>query len=164
MIAFLLLIGFGIPGAIAVAVFRYHLYDLGRLVNRTIVYGTLTAFLAAVYIGAVFGLGAIVRSIGGGGENSAVVAASTLVVAALFRPGRRTIQALIDRRFYRGKYDAARTLESFGQRLRDEVDLESLRDDLVSVVEDTVQPATVSLWLRSPDLRELRRTASRSGS
>jgi hypothetical protein len=152
-IVFVLLVGFGLPAAIAVAVFRYHLYDLGRLVNRTLVYGLLTALLAGVYLASVVGLGAVVRSLGGASDNAVVVAASTLVVAALFRPGRRTIQALIDRRFYRRKYDAARTLEAFGHRLRAEVDLDALQDDLVAVVHETLRPAQVSLWLRLPGPR-----------
>jgi MFS family permease len=150
MIVFLLVIGFGIPAAIAVAVFRYHLYDLGRLVNRTIVYGLLTALLAGIYVGGVVGLGAIARSLGGGNDNSVVIAGSTLVVAAMFRPGRRTIQRLIDRRFYRRRYDATRTMAEFTARLREEVDLETVADDLMAVVQRTMQPARVSLWLRPP--------------
>ncbi|MDP9342758.1 MAG: hypothetical protein M3Q23_11845 [Actinomycetota bacterium] len=150
MMVFLLVIGFGIPAAIAVAVFRYHLYDLGRLVNRTIVYGLLTALLAGVYVGGVVVLGAIARSLGGGNDNSVVIAGSTLVVAAMFRPGRRIIQRLIDRRFYRRRYNATRTMAEFTARLREEVDLETVADDLVAVVQDTMQPAQVSLWLRPP--------------
>jgi hypothetical protein len=149
MIVFFLLVGFGVPAAIAVAVFRYHLYDLGRLVNRTIVYGLLTAVLAGVYVGGVVGLGAIARSLGGS-DNSLVIAGSTLVVAAMFRPGRRTIQSIIDQRFYRRRYDATRTMAEFTARLREEVDLETVADDLVAVVQRTVQPAQVSLWLRPP--------------
>jgi hypothetical protein len=133
---------------LAVAVLRYRLYDIDLIVNRTLVYGGLTALLGGVYVGAVFGLGALVRSIAGHGNNGLVVAASTLAVAALFSPARRGLQGLIDRRFYRRKYDAARTLESFGARLRDDVDLDELSDHLVGVVQETMQPARTSLWLR----------------
>ncbi|MDP9343079.1 MAG: hypothetical protein M3Q23_13525 [Actinomycetota bacterium] len=134
---------------VAVAILRYRLLDIDLIVNRTLVYGGLTALLGGIYVGAVFGLGALVRSIGGHGNNGLVVAASTLAVAALFSPARRGLQAFIDRRFYRRKYDAARTLESFGARLRDDVDLDELSGHLVGVVQETMQPAQVSLWLRA---------------
>jgi hypothetical protein len=136
---------------LAVAILRYRLYDIDVIVNRTLVYGGLTALLAGVYVGAVFGLGALVRSIAGHGNNGIVVAASTLAVAALFSPARRAIQGFIDRRFYRRKYDAARTLESFGARLRDDVDLDELHSHLVGVVRETMQPERVSLWLRASE-------------
>jgi hypothetical protein len=138
-----------IPVASGIAITRYHLYDIDRIINRTLVYGVLTVLLAAVYVGAVVGLGTLV------GESTLLVAASTLLVAALFRPARRWVQGLIDRRFYRSKYDAARTLEAFTARLREEVDLDSLTGDLVRVVRDTVQPTHASLWLRSGPIREV---------
>jgi hypothetical protein len=137
-----------IPIAIAVAVLKYHLYDIDLVINRTLVYGLLTAVLVAVYLGGVVGLGSLARSLSGQANNSVVIAASTLAVAALFRPVRRRIQGFIDRRFYRRKYDAARTLETFSARLRDDIDLSSLTGELLHVVRSTMQPAHVSLWLR----------------
>jgi hypothetical protein len=137
-----------IPIAIAVAVLKYHLYDVDLIINRTLVYGALTAVLVVVYVGGVVGIGSLVRSLSGQANNSLVIAAATLAVAALFRPARRRIQGFIDRRFYRRKYDAVRTLEAFSARLRDEVDLSSLTGELLRVVRSTMQPAHVSLWLR----------------
>jgi phosphotransferase system glucose/maltose/N-acetylglucosamine-specific IIC component len=133
----------GLYAAIAVAVLKYRLYDIDRVINRALVYAVLTAVLAGLYVGLAVGLGSLV-----GRDNSIVIAGSTLVVAALFRPARHRIQAFIDRRFYRRKYDAVRTLEAFTARLRDEVDLESLTGDLLVVVQETMQPAQASLWLR----------------
>ncbi len=132
-----------LPVTIGTAILRYRLYDIDRIINRTLVYGALTGVLAGVYVGLAVGLGSLA-----GQQNSLVIAGSTLVVAALFRPARRLIQQTIDRRFYRRKYDAVRTLEAFSARLRDEVDLESLSGDLVAVVQETMQPAQASLWLR----------------
>jgi hypothetical protein len=138
-----------IPIAIGFAILRYRLYDIDLVINRTLVYGSLTLILGGVYVAGVVGLGAVVRSLTVQGNNSLVIAASTLAVAAMFRPARRRIQGFIDRRFYRRKYDAARTLETFSARLREEVDLDSLARELVGVVRSTMQPAHVSLWLRS---------------
>ncbi|MDP9343066.1 MAG: hypothetical protein M3Q23_13460 [Actinomycetota bacterium] len=133
--------------AIAVAILKYRLYDIDRVINRALVYGVLTAVLAGLYVGLAVGLGSLV-----GKNNSLVIAGSTLVVAALFRPARRGIQGFIDRRFYRRKYDAVRTLEAFSARLRDEVDLDELRAHLEAVVHETMQPAHASLWLRGPSV------------
>ena len=137
------------PLAIAVAIFRYRLYDIDVIINRALVYGALTASLALVYVGGVVGLQHLLSPLFGESNQFAVVA-STLVIAALFNPLRRRFQSFIDRRFYRHKYDARKTLESFGARLRQETDLDDLGADLVSVVRETMQPAHVALWLREP--------------
>ena len=135
-----------IPVSVAVAVFRYRLYDIDRLINRTLVYGLLTALLVGVYAGLVFVFGRLLDP--ATGDSALAVAASTLTVAALFQPARRRLQALVDRRFNRARYDAARTVERFSGRLRDHVDLDTLAAELLAVVDQTVQPATASLWLR----------------
>ena len=139
-----------VPVSVAIAILKYRLYDIDVIINRTLVYGTLTAVLASVYVGGVVGVGGLLRDVTGEETNNLVVAASTLVVAALFRPARTGIQAFIDRRFYRRKYDAVRTLETFSARLRDEIDLDAMVGALVGVVGETMQPSHVSLWLRSP--------------
>jgi len=143
----------GVPIAVGFAVLRYRLYDVDLLINRTLVYGSLTAMLVAVYVIGAVGLQAILRVLSGQ-ESTLAVVASTLAIAALFNPLRRRVQAFVDRRFYRKKYDARKTLEAFSGRLRDEADLDALRDDLVGVVRETMQPAHVSLWVRpGPSVR-----------
>jgi hypothetical protein len=135
----------GLPIAIAIAVLRYRLYNIDRIINRTLVYGSLTAMLLAAYVGGIVVSQRLFVLLTGEKSTLAVVA-STLLIAALFTPLRRAIQSFIDRRFYRRKYDARRTLEAFSAKLRDETDLEALSDDLVGVVKETIQPAHVSLW------------------
>jgi hypothetical protein len=137
------------PLAIAVAIFRYRLYDIDVVINRALVYGSLTATLLALYFGGVVALQRLFVVLTGEGSALAVVT-STLAIAALFNPLRRRFQAFIDRLFFRRKYDARKTLESFGARLREETDLNTLGEDLVSVVREAMQPEHVSLWLRKP--------------
>jgi hypothetical protein len=145
-----------IPVAVSVAVLRYRLYDVDRLINRTLVYGLLTALLGVVYAGVVLGLGELFGGISAK-PSSWAVAGATLTVAALFQPARRRIQAIVDRRFNRRKYDTAKTVEAFGARLRDEVDLDALTAELLVVVDQTMQPTRASLWLR-PSAPHSRRT------
>jgi hypothetical protein len=139
----------GLPIAIGIAVLRYRLYNIDRIINRTLVYGSLTAMLLAVYIGGIVVFQRIFLFLTGE-ESTLAVVASTLLIAALFNPLRRRIQGFIDRRFYRNKYDARKTLEAYSARLRNDTDLDELSDDLVGVVRETMQPEHVSLWLR-PD-------------
>jgi hypothetical protein len=140
----------GLPAAIGIAVLRYRLYEIDLVINRTLVYGSLTVMLGLFYVGSVLIMQLLFRVLTGQ-ESQLAVVASTLVIAASFTPLRRRIQAFIDRRFYRRKYDARKTLEAFSARLRDETDLDALTDDLVGVVRGTMQPVHASLWLR-PDV------------
>jgi hypothetical protein len=145
----------GVPVAIGFAVLKYRLYEIDIIINRTLVYGSLTVSLAVVYFGGVSVTQAIFRALTSQEEQPQLaIVVSTLVIAALFSPLRRRIQSFIDRRFYRRKYDARKTLEAFSAKLRDETDLDSLSDDLVGVVRETIQPAHVSLWLRTETASE----------
>jgi hypothetical protein len=146
-----------IPIATGIAILRYRLYDIDRIVNRALVYAALTVTLVLVYLGGVISLQYAFRTMTGG-ESQVAVVASTLAIAALFNPLRWRIQALVDRRFYRRKYDAQKTLAAFSSRLREETDLDALGGELVTVVRETVQPVSVALWLRPPDGARKRRT------
>jgi hypothetical protein len=139
----------GVPVAIGFAVLKHRLYDIDIIINRALVYGLLTATLAGVYLGGVILLQYLFRALTGQ-ESQLAIVASTLAIAALFIPLRRRVQRFVDRRFYRRKYDAAKTLASFNARLRDETDLDTLVDDVVGVVRQAMQPEHASLWLR-PD-------------
>jgi hypothetical protein len=136
-----------VPIAIGIAVLKYRLYDIDLIINRALVYGPLTAMLVFVYVGGVVGLQAAFRTLSGQ-ESTLAIVASTLMIAAVFSPLRQRVQAFVDRRFYRRKYDAAKTLETFSVKLRDVTDLDALRDDLVGVARGTMQPEHISLWLR----------------
>ena len=153
MLSMLLMDAFGllIPLSIGMAVLRSRLFDIDIVINRTLVYGSLSAMLGLVYLGGVATTQAIFRALTGQEQQPQLaIVISTLVIAALFNPLRQRIQSFIDRRFYRRKYDAIKTLEAFSVKLRDETDLSALSDDLVGVVRETMQPSHVSLWLR-PD-------------
>jgi hypothetical protein len=134
-----------LPVAVGAAVLRYRLYDLDRIISRTLAYGLLTLLLGGGYALVVLGLGQLL-----GRDSPLVVAAATLAVAAVFQPARRRVQAVVDRRFNRRRHDAARIIEGFGARLRDQVDLDTLTADLLMVTDQTMQPTQASLWLRSP--------------
>lgn len=147
MLTFLLL-----PLSVGISILRFRLWEIDLIIRRTLVYSTLTAILVLIYVGLVFIFGALLRNFLDQQENPLVIVASTLVVAALFQPLRHGIQRLVDRRFYRSKYDAAKIVAAYSATLREEVDLEQLREHLVAVVQETMQPAHISLWLRPPQL------------
>jgi hypothetical protein len=159
--------GAAIPIAMGIAILRYRLYDIDVIINRTLVYGSLTVMLAAVYLGSIVVLQGLQQRLfvffTGGETTPLAVVVSTLVIAALFNPLRRRIQSFIDRRFYRRKYDARKTLEAFSAKLRDETDLDRLGEDLMGVVKETMQPSHISLWLHpDPALKDKeKRTAIR---
>ncbi len=142
-----------IPLAVGIAILRYRLYDIDRIINRTLVYIALTLMLAALYFAGIAVLQGLFRALGGG-ESQLAIVASTLLIAALFVPLRRRVQSFIDRRFYRRKYDAARTLQDFSTRLREKTDLDGLNADVLGVVRETVQPRHASLWLRPATRRD----------
>jgi hypothetical protein len=150
----------GFPISIGIAIVRYRLYEIDLIINRTLVYGALSATLALIYFGGVATTQAIFRALTGQQEQPQLaIVISTLLIAALFNPLRRRIQRFIDRRFYRRKYDARKTLEAFSAKLRDETDLDALSDDLVGVVKETMQPSRISLWQR-PDTPPWRKHSS----
>jgi hypothetical protein len=138
-----------VPASMLVAMLRHRLYDIDTIINRTLIYASLTVVLVGIYVGTVVALQYALNA-ATGQQNPLAIVASTLLIAALFNPLRRAVQALIDRRFYRGRYDAAGTLRAFSARMRDETDLDALNDDLVVAVGKTMRPAHVSLWLREP--------------
>jgi hypothetical protein len=152
-----------VPAAAGIAILRYRLFDIDVIINRTLVYGSLTVTLALVYFGGVTLTQALLGTLTGQRElPQLAVVASTLVIAALFNPLRRRIQSFIDRRFYRSKYDARKTLEAFAARLRDETDLDDLSEDLVGVVRETIQPEHAALWLRDPGVTDVQTPYSRN--
>ncbi|HEU5440237.1 MAG TPA: hypothetical protein VFU88_13185 [Ktedonobacterales bacterium] len=145
----------GIPIAVGIAILRHRLYDIDVIINRTLVYGTLTLLLAAVYFASVIGMQQLARVVTSqqASNNPLVIVLSTLLIAALFQPLRRRVQRTIDHNFYRSRYDAAKTLELFAASLRSEIELTELREHLLAAVDSTMRPAHVSLWLRSPERR-----------
>ena len=148
------LIGVGLllfPLTFAIAIMRFRLWDIGVVINRTLVYAALTATIVAAYVAIVVVLQLAFRAITGQGSGTVAIVVTTLIIALLFQPIRARVQDFIDRRFYRTKYDAAQTLATFAGTLRNEVDLERLGRELEAVAQETVQPANVSLWLRGPE-------------
>jgi len=144
-----------VPIAVGIAVLKYRLYDIDIIINRALVYGSLTAMLVVFYLGGVVTMQAIFRALTGQEQQPQLaVVVSTLAIAALFNPLRRRVQAFIDRCFYRRKYDSRKTLEDFSVKLRDETDLEALNEDLVGVVRETMQPSHVTLWLHPEKARK----------
>jgi hypothetical protein len=141
-----------LPLSIGISIFRYRLYDIDRIINRTLVYGVLTVILLAIYLGLIFALQYLLSGIINQNNNVAIVV-STLTIYVIFQPLRHRIQSFIDRRFYRSKYDAAKIIANFSSTLREEVDLDTLSEHLVAVVQETMQPAHVSLWLRKAEQR-----------
>lgn len=140
--------------AFGVAILRYRLWDIDAIINKTLVYGLLTGLLGSIYVGLILGLEGLAGAVNSATTDEPVaLVISTLVIAALFQPARRRIQTIIDRRFYRRKYDAEKALAAFSAALRDEVDLEQVRQHLLGVVQETMQPAQASLWLRQPERR-----------
>lgn len=144
-----------IPLSIGIAILRSHLWDIDALINKALVYGALTGLLGAVYASLIIGLQSLAGAITGTSNQPVALVLSTLAIAALFQPLRNRLQAVIDRRFYRRKYDAAKTLTAFSATLRNEVDLHALREHLLDVVQETIQPMHVSLWLRPPERRTI---------
>lgn len=142
-----------IPLSFAIAILRYQLWDIDAIINKALVYGLLTSLLGALYAGLIIGLGSLAGALTGTTSRPIALVIATLVIAALFLPARRRIQNVIDRRFYRRKYDAEKTLSAFSATMRNEVNLEQVREQLLAVVQETVQPAHVSLWLRQPERR-----------
>ena len=156
------LVGVGLSVAVGIAILKYRLYDIDIIINRTLVYGSLTLMLGLLYFGGVATTQAIFDALTGQEQQPQLaVVVSTLAIAALFMPLRRRIQSFIDRRFYRRKYDARKTLEAFSAKLRNETDLDALSEDLVGVVRETMQPAHASLWLHSdPALKDKKKRAA----
>jgi uncharacterized membrane protein YedE/YeeE len=144
------------PVILAIAVLRYQLFDIDIIIRRTLIYGVLTALLAFLYFGSILSLGQVSSALTGAQQPEIVTIVSTLTIAALFTPLRRHVQDASDRRFYRHKYDAAQVLAAFSASVRDEVELEKLTERLLAVVDETMQPTRVSLWLKGAEGKEKR--------